>query len=218
MDLMTYVIRTIKAVPEVIPHLGGAYKTYPYFLARIEGLVKGLYAGNVGGEFTDVFANLISGQLKDAYTRAWKDEGGEGALPDYLDAAYQEAVANQYSFVDQYYRDIVDARIDKTSIEPLLVRAGMWANRWNQAYNDSVRLITLQNGGRLKWELGDAEHCSTCLALDGIVAYAKEWDTIGIKPQSDRLECHGYNCKCSLTQTDQRRTSDAYGKIEAALL
>ena len=173
--------RAVKAVPEVIPYLSTAYKTQGYFLARIEGLVSGLYAGNVGGEFIDVFANLISGQLLDAYERAYADEGYTDALPDYLQVSYQETVSNQYSFVDQFYRDIVDARIDKTGVDPLLARAQLWAQRWTESYNEAVRLITLDGGGNLVWIEGDTMNkCSTCLALDGIVASAKEWDQLGV--------------------------------------
>jgi len=220
-NLLRVAREAVRTVPEVVQYLSAetkdALKSYDYFLSNIEGLVRGLYSGNVGGEFIDTFANLISGQLLDAYEKAWFDEGFTEALPDYLQESYQAAVSNQYGFVDQFYRDIVDAQIDKTSIEPLMVRAQLWANQWKASYNEAVRLIALENGARLRWNLGEAEHCNTCLALDGIVAFAKEWDAIGIKPQSDRLECHGFNCKCSFVQTDKRRSRDAYGRIEAAI-
>ena len=221
MFLLDYVRAAVKAVPEVIPYLNTAYKTQEYFLARIEGLVSGLYSGNVGGEFIDVFANLISGQLLDAYERAYADEGYTDALPEYLQTSYQATVSNQYGFVDQFYRDIVDAKVDKTGIDPLLSRAQLWAQRWTESYNEAVRLITLDGGGNLVWIEGDTEKkCSTCLALDGIVASAKEWDTIGVKPQhaeNRNLECGGWKCQCQLISTDKRRSPGAYGRIEAAI-
>ena len=220
--LLAFIVKAVREVPETIRHLSPAYKTYDYFLARIEGLVRGVYSGNVAGDFIDIFANLISGQLRDAYTRAWIDEGNTGALPDYLEASYQETVAKQYSFVDQFYRAIVDARVDKTSIEPLLSRAQLWAQRWTESYNEAVRLITLDGGDNMIWELGATEqHCPECAFLNGKIMSAKEWNLIGIKPQNapnKKLTCGGWKCDCSLSPTDKRRTPGAYGRIEEMML
>jgi hypothetical protein len=185
----------------------------------IEGLVNGVYNGNIGGQFIDTMANIISGQLTQAYRQAWEDEGmTDYFAPDYLSESLEAMILNQYDYVDQFYRDIVDARVDGTSVSPLLARAKLWANQWNAGYNEAVRLITLQGGGNLVWEYGDAEHCNTCLSLNGIVARADEWDTLGVKPQGDMLECGGWNCKCALVSTDRRRSPNAYGRIEEILL
>jgi hypothetical protein len=197
--------------------MGHEYKTYDYFLAQIRGLVKGVYAGFIGGEFIDTMANLISGQLTQAYQQAFEDEGyTDFFIPDYLQTSLTEAIAYQYNFVDQYYRDIVDARLDNTSIDPLLQRAAMWANRWNEGYNEAVKLITAENGGNMIWEYGEAEHCDTCRALNGIVASAKEWETAGVKPQNapnPLIDCGGWQCKCSLITTTRRRSPKALDTI-----
>jgi hypothetical protein len=220
-QLQDFVYSAILEAPQVIRFLSPAYKTYDYFLARIDGLVRGVYDGNVGGEFIDIFANLISGQFQDAYDRAWVDAGFTEALPDYLQAAYQEAVANQYSFVDGFYRAIVDARIDKTSVTPLMNRAGLWAGQWNTEYERATRLITEKNGGRMIWSEGDTvEKCDQCKALDGIVAFASEWETLGVHPKgfpNKKLGCKGGHCDCTLLPTDKRRSPNAYGRIEAAI-
>ena len=225
--------KVIEAVPEVIPYLSNKarymlykpaeYKTFDYMLRAIEGLVNGVYSGNIGGQFVDTMANLISGQLTQAYRQAFEDEGLTDAfLPDYLQSSLNEMILNQYNFVDQYYRDIVDARVDQTSITPLLARADLWAQRWTEAYNEAVRLITLNNGGNLEWELGATEqHCPECAAFDGIVARASEWDTLGIRPQNspnDKLTCGGWRCDCTLTPTDKRRSPNAFGRLEEILL
>lgn len=227
-----HIRHAVKLVPQVVPLLNkrarwmlyvpAEYKTYDYMLSVITGLVRGVYSGTVGGQFIDTMANLISGQLTQAYRQAWEDEGTtEYFAPDYLASSLEAMILSQYDFVDQFYRDIVDARIDTTSIDPLLVRAGMWANRWNEAYNEAVRLITVENGGKLMWQYGEAEHCDTCRALNGIIAFAKEWDTLGVKPQNapnNMIECGGWNCQCALVSTDKRRSPGAYGRIEAAIM
>lgn len=218
--IMTAIVESFKQLPEMDEYLSGRavlalaqmdeLKTYDYYQRHINGLVRGVYAGNIAGDMIDVMANLIQGQLTDAYNRAWKDDGNKLPLPDYLDKSLTEAIANQYSYVDQFYRDIVDARLDKTPIEPLLTRASLWANRYNEATSEAVRLMALENGGKLIWKLGATEqHCLTCAALNDLVAYATEWDISGFKPQNapnDFLECGGWRCDCSLEPTDKRRS------------
>jgi hypothetical protein len=192
-------------------------KTYDYFLKQIEGLIRGVYNNNLGGEFIDIMSSLIQGQLTQAFEQAWKDEEGEGDLPDYLNGPLEDMILGQYDFVDAFYRDIVDARVDKTPIDPLLARAPLWAQRWTEAYNTAVALITAENGGNLVWRLGETEqHCSSCSALDGIIAPASVWDELGVHPQggpNPMLECSGFRCDCSLSPTDQRRSPKAYSSI-----
>lgn len=217
MSLIEHVVKIIQQVPQVVPYLTREYKSYDFMLARVEGLVRGVYTGNVGGDFVDIMGALIRGQMEDAYRQAWTDEGYEGALPDYLVNSLDAFVIREANFdwIYQFYKDVVDARVDKTAIEPLLSRARMWANKWNAAYNEALRVITVENGGNLIWQIGDAEHCTTCLALDGIVASGKEWEASGWKPQSEDLECHGYNCKCQLLPTSNRRSKNAAERLAA---
>src|SRR3989304_1747440 len=101
MNINKFIRRAILAVPAVVPLLHGRarwlsytvepYKTYDYFLRQIEGLVRGVYAGLIGGEFIDTMANLISGQLTQAYQQALEEQGFKDFfLPDYL----QESLDN----------------------------------------------------------------------------------------------------------------------------
>lgn len=192
------------------------YKTFEFMLAQIRRLVTSLYNNQVGGEFIDIMANIISGQLYDAYSKAWFDYGETGALPEYLESAYQDDVLTQYAHVDKYYRDIIDARVDETPIEPLLSRAELWANRWNESYNKAAALIKQEEGGNLIWEYGETEHCDTCRSLNGIVASAKEWGAIGVRPQNapnSLIDCGGWNCQCTLLPTDKRRSPKAFDTL-----
>lgn len=187
-------------------------------LAHILGLVRGVYGNRVGGNFIDIMANLISGQLTQAYRQAFEDEGfTDFLLPPYLEESLQSMILDQYDYVDGYYRDIIDARIEKKPIDPLLARASLWANRWTEAYNEAVHLIMLNEGGNEMWVLGQTEeHCETCSRLNGIVARASEWEKLGVRPQSapnDMLACGGWNCDCSRVPTDKRRSPRAFDTI-----
>ena len=53
----------------------------------------------------------------------------------------------------------------------------------------------------MRWDLGVADHCASCLGLDGLTLTASEWDRLGIEPQSPDLDCTGVNCKCRFTPT-----------------
>lgn len=196
-------------------------KTVDFFLSTLERLVRSVYNGDLGGEFIDILASLIYGQLDQAYRQAWNDEGDDGEYPEYLADSFEEMYLNQFDFVDNYYRDIVDARVDETPIEPLLARAQQWAGQWNAAYKEAVQLIRFESGGNLAWRKGDTEKgCSTCASLDGIIAPARTWEALGVHPRgypNDKLDCEGggpaNNCDCTLEETDERATRGAYDKI-----
>lgn len=229
----------VKAVPDVRHYLSGKarfalyipeeYKTQEFMLGQIRRLVTSLYNNQIGGDFIDVMANVISGQLRDAYTQAWESYGETTALPDYLSAAYETDVLRQYEHVDQYFRDIIDARLDGKPIDPLIARADLWAQRWTESYNNAIALIESTNGGRMEWVLGATEqHCPLCSRYNGIVAFATEWQALNIAPQNapnhaltghidGEKGCEGWRCDCSLTPTDKRRSPNAYGKLEDIL-
>jgi len=212
--------RAVVAVPSVIPYLGaGFYKTYDFMLRTIQGLIRGVYNGNVGGDFVDALGSLIRGQIYQAFQQAYEDQGYTFMLPGYLQQGAERMVNQQASFdwIYNFYRDIVDARVDGKPIEPLLGRATMWANVYLEAYNEALRLIALENGGNLIWrEGGTVDKCPTCKYLDGVVASAKEWEIAGFKPQGNMLQCGGFNCECTLTPTSQRRSPKALDTLLSA--
>lgn len=55
------------------------------------------------------------------------------------------------------------------------------------------------------WHVGQTEHCSTCLAQDGVTRPRSDWQALavrGIEPQGRGLECGGYNCQCGIEWED----------------
>jgi hypothetical protein len=51
------------------------------------------------------------------------------------------------------------------------------------------------------WQVGDTEHCSTCLGQDGQSRTRLEWLSLaaqGIEPQGRGLECGGWKCQCKI--------------------
>lgn len=213
----------LQAAAVVIHVLDGMeVKTYEYFLRHLNGLIRGVYNGYVGGEFENILSDLVYGQLTQAYTAAWRDDGNDGPLPDYLQSSLDSMIQNQWDFIEKLYRDTVDARVDNTPIDPLLSRAELWAGQFDNAQNEAIRLIALETGGKLEWVEGDtSDKCPICLALNGIVAYAREWDELRVRPGNGPNPalspinggCGGWRCGCSLQTTTRRRTGNAYDEI-----
>ena len=126
-------------------------------------------------------------------------------------------ILSEYGFVDGLYNDILNAALLQQPIEPLFSRARLWANRWTEVYNAAKLAIAAECGEKMMWKLGmSEEHCSTCSALDGIVAFATEWEQLNVRPQSPPnpiLECEGWQCGCELVPTTQRRSPNALTTI-----
>lgn len=202
--------RWMSAIPDVT-------KSYDYFLRTLTHMVHSVYDGYMGGDFIDIMASLVQGQLTRAYQEGVLETGlSIDEMTEEMQKEIEKFILSEYDFVDQFYRDIVDAKIDGSPVDPLLIRAKMWANRYNDVKNAAIRTVTALKGGKLIWMLGDAEHCTTCLSLSGTIAFAKEWEESGFKPQSPPnplLECQGWNCKCSLVPTDKRRSPKALAKL-----
>lgn len=225
MPLNDFIAQAVYLIPSVIPHLkSGFYKTYSYMLNVIERSVRAVYNGNLGtSDFVASMQMLIAGQIQQAYWQAWEDDGNTNhPLPSYLQKAMEADISKNVDtvFVYQYYNDILEARIKKSPIAPLLSRAAMWATRYTEAYNYAVLLIIKDTGGKLKWTLGQTEqHCSSCRQLNGVIAYASEWELAGVRPQNapnESLECGGWQCDCSLEATDQKKSRNAWEVIMKA--
>lgn len=222
-DLLIQVMdAAVKRYPAVLPHLSGAFwevfKTYDYMVNNIARMVSNVYTGNMGGEFVDILGALIRGQIRQAYNTAYAEAGFSATLPDWLQADMESMQIEQasFDFIYSFYKDIIDARVDGAPLQPLLDRVPMWANRYNDALARARVTIGAQLGGRLQWVYGDTEHCTTCQALNGIVAFASEWDLSGYRPQNapnELLECGGWRCQCELVPTDRRRSPNAWDRI-----
>src|SRR3990167_6350829 len=202
-------------------------KTTAYYARVLERNTRDLYNGAMAeAAFVDALLDLIDAQL----TRAWDEgmrENGLDPKEDMIDEwaeVLEEKKLSELDYVDDFAAEIVQAAKDdkesgSNSLPGLLARADMWANR----YTDIVNLAIVTTAGgkdRSVWQFGDTEHCNTCFALNGIVAFASEWLLAAVQPQSpqnDALDCGGWHCQCTLSTTDQRRTRGAFDRIMGAL-
>jgi hypothetical protein len=189
-----------------------AFKTYAFYLRVLNGLVVDLYRGDISeAEFVDSMAELIEQQLRRAFNEGMRQNGLDPIedMTEEWEQAFQNIVANEFQYVDGFASEVAGKQ---GSLAEFQARVQLWANRYDDVVNQAV-LITASGKDRLVWRLGGTEeHCVTCSALDGVVAFAREWETAGIKPQSPpnpNLDCGGWRCDCSLEPTDQRRSPKA---------
>jgi hypothetical protein len=198
-----------------------ATKTVEYFTRVLSGMVRDLYRGDIEeGDFVDRLAQLVQDQL----TRAWNegmrtnDLDPEQDMEPEWQVILDDIIANEYNYVDQFAADIIAARDEQADWQPLLSRADLWANRYNDVVNQAI--ITTKEQ-KLLWVMGSTEkHCDTCGKLNGIIAFASIWDELGVypqRPENDKIECGGWNCLCELIPTSNRQTRDARQAILNAI-
>lgn len=101
---------------------------------------------------------------------------------------YEHSKANGYKF------EIIQTRLK------------LWVNRYEEVKNVAISFSC--KNLKYRWQIDGGEHCRTCLKLNGRVARASVWAAHGIAPRmiTDRLRCHGYNCKCFWVETDAPAT------------
>ena len=203
-------------------------KSFDYYSNTIYHLVRNLYNGNTDElEFVQIMESLLDGQMPRAWLEGMAQNGlTEDDMTEDWQAALDEIIASEKSFLLGFADAIV---ADGANRDAMLSRADIWANRYNDVVNKAA-MMTAGTGARMVWKLGATEkHCPFCKDLDGIVAFASEWDALDIRPQNppnhaltgekdgDR-GCEGWRCDCSLLPTDKRRSRDAYGRLEEILL
>jgi hypothetical protein len=140
------------------------------------------------------------------FTQAWySGAADEGIKPDELSAEeinrLQSEIANEASFIANFGNDIVaNSRAAGGRLEPLLSRSDLWANGYTRI-RAIARLMAAKDKKKI-WTLNPAEHCPSCLKLEGKVKRASYWIEHGVQPKAwDKLVCK-LGCKCTLEDTD----------------
>ncbi len=197
-----------------------AVKTLGYFQSTLERLVKTLYGGLIDEmQFVTIAGDLLEGQLREAWREGmWANglEMGMYMTPE-LNTMLYDIINGEKSHLVDFGDAILEARAAGTPVDGLLTRADLWTARYQDVVNQAT-LVTAEPKDKLEWIYGDTVHCSTCEALNGIVATAAEWAESGLHPQQPEnplLECGGWRCQCTLEPTDKRHTRGALDRLLA---
>ena len=174
------------------------------FASGIRAAVRGLWLGVLS---EGQFITTMGWTLEIGLTRAY-NEGAEscGIEPDELTgdeiAERQQIIFEQMMWIGGF-ASVIAARskANKGKLGGHLSRAQSWIGRYSQT-RDIARTRTCGDK-KLTWHLGAAEHCSSCLKLEGKTKRASQWEAADIYPQHPDLKCGGWRCACSLEPTDE---------------
>ncbi len=195
----------------------GIFKTIGAFQRQLWSAALAFFRGETDAfQFIDDYVYSIGNQLGKAWREGARDVGVDPR--DFADedlAKLDAIIASEHEYILGLATDIENARIAGYTLDEFRTgfysRVDLWVNR----YNETVNAARIWFGGRqkLEWVLGATEkHCLTCSKLNGMVAYASEWQASGFQPQAapnTMLECGGWRCDCELKPTDKRRSPKA---------
>lgn len=199
-------------------------KTEAMFLRQLRAYCLQLFRGELG-EFA--WIDDMSGTIAEQLGKAWR-EGARavGVEPsEFTDEDIEELnkiIRSEYEYVLALGSDILALRLMGGTLEEyrnkFASRIEIWAHRYTDVVNQAKVWFGKRKKVKLKWEFGATEeHCATCAALDGLVAYAEDWEQSMVHPQNppnQALECGGWRCDCSLVPTTDRATNNALERIQ----
>ena len=146
--------------------------------------------------------------LKDFAPRVYEEGMREGGIDEIdeedqeaLDEAVGDWLGSQFDHVNQFARDVDDAKKNKDGRPVILDRVSMWVDSL-RSLGDLGRAYALKNE-KGQWKFGATEqHCETCLKLSKMKPHRVSWFVErGYIPRqngSDTLECGGWKCDCSI--------------------
>lgn len=156
-------------------------------------------------EFENQLSNMVTLSLAAIYSEmVGKDpedfnEQDQSSLDEYV-AVNLESVGQ---LADDIYSDKYQDTEDRDGVAMLLVRLGLWTA--NAAGLATVGMLNNPNNqeNKLRWNLGQTEHCESCLYLNGQVHTVSEWNDSGWYPGNRNLLCSGFRCGCSFSEVDK---------------
>lgn len=154
--------------------------------------------------FATIVRGLVSKYGRAAYIDGLIDGGVTPELIGALDPDEEDEivalVANQSGYVTAFAADVYERGLSDAE---KAIKPAMWWNKSLMPFFEAGRLSADKNG-YYEWVLGATEeHCADCNRLSGQIHRFKDWKRTNWKPQSDRLSCKGFNCKCSLVKAEK---------------
>lgn len=138
-------------------------------------------AFNMGAQDVGIAPNELL--PNETFERAIKVVAQLNAMPRIADFIQTHSKANGYT------------------IQTIYTRLELWIQQFTAIRNFARMYVGKDR--KLRWDLGKAEHCPSCLKLAGHVHRASAWLAAWVYPQSPRLACGGYRCQCKFTATSE---------------
>lgn len=178
--------------------------TISEFKASLRYPVRGLWSG----VFTEYdFTQAFLSALEVGFEKAWQEGASEcGIAPDERkpeeDIVKWEMFYRNSTYIADFAAFIIENnRENGGKLGDVYQRLDLWVARYNEVVNRAKAMSCADQ--KLKWQLGWAEHCNSCLKLAGKVKRASQWQAADIYPKHSLLECGGFKCQCQLVVTDE---------------
>lgn len=178
------------------------------FKAAIIANFRGLWSGSLDNLS---FADAMFASIGRGFEQAWQEGAKEcGVLPDERTEEEQAKLNLMIGDNFQYVGALADwlfqhSKANGVKFAGVQYRADLWVNRYQEV---RAAAQTMACGDRkYQWAIDGGEHCRSCLKLNGRVARASVWASrVTPRTLDGKLACGGYNCKCSLIETDAPAT------------
>ena len=172
------------------------------FRQSVRASVRALWQGN----FTlFAFVDDMTLSIRRNLTQAWHRGAATcGLQPDELSPNELQTLNNlinsQFPFLLGFGDDIESSQ----ALGPLFQRAEVWINRYNESFEQGKAMACADQKG--KWIVGATDHCRSCAGFNGRVYRFSKWESNGALPRKRALCCGGFNCDCTIEQTNDKIT------------
>ena len=150
----------------------------------------------------------MEGTIDRGIRAAWRWLEKAGILEDEMTidevGARNDFILTQYDHLHSFAAAISEGKKGQGRLDEFLSRSDLWIRAFDSAVTQAFAMAA--GNKKLRWTLGEAEHCRSCLKLDGKIKRANYWTERGILPRvqgAGYLECHGYRCQCDLIETEE---------------
>jgi len=152
--------------------------------------------------------------LKDNGTLAYLDGMEEGGIasPE-LDTDDRATIlawlSGQSTFTTHFSKEVFTKGLSELQVAQ---RAGAWVE--NSLGEIRLKgLMSVKRNALFKWVMDPtAEHCGSCVKLNGHVHRLKDWMRYNIRPKSPALICWG-GCKCTFAETKGEKATGKLSKV-----
>ena len=197
-----------KALSE-LPKLVDGFGTDFQFLREVyeqQAALRGLDPSVLSG-IKLIPSSTVAARMKARIRSAYHDAFalGKRHAGNLTTVSGEDAIAIKSTRIDefQYLRGFLADMDAGTGRMPYETRADYYTKAARELFWLGFVLGDLSPNRRILWHVGPTEHCDDCLKMantspwpiDKFLKLAKE----GTLPQSGKLKCLGYNCRCSLS-------------------
>ena len=177
---------------------------------EIRAAVRGLWSGALSWEDSWESIDIT---IRRMFRKAFHDGAREvGVQPSELTPEETLQLRQSIQQETAFIAGLLDAteaqsKANGGKLGPLYNRVELWVQRYQQMYTDGQ--MTAKDDPKLKWVYDHgADHCSSCLKLNGKIKRQSQWQRANLRPQSPQLECMRSAapitvCKCHFEPTTE---------------